>query len=131
MSKDKKILLVDDDVDFLKQTKIRLEAENFAVLTAESKAEAEELLETGEQIDLAIIDIMMEDEDAGFALAYKIKSLDQDMPVIITSAVTSETGMEFDAKTDEEKSWIKADTFIPKPIRYEQLFTEIKKLTKE
>lgn len=130
MSNNKTILLVDDDIDFLTQTKVRLEAENFDVITAESKAEAEEILED-KKADLAIIDIMMEDEDAGFALAYKIKSRDESMPVIITSAVTSETGMEFDAKTDEEKSWIKADTFIPKPIRYEQLFNEIARLTKE
>src|SRR6056297_97062 len=130
MSKKTKILLVDDDIDFLTQTRIRLEAENFEVVTAESKAEAEDILDE-QDLDLAIIDIMMEDEDAGFALAYEIKSRDDSMPVIITSAVTSETGMEFDAKTDEEKSWIKADTFIPKPIRYEQLFTEIERLTRE
>ncbi|HMA63043.1 MAG TPA: response regulator [bacterium] len=130
MSKDITILLVDDDIDFLTQTKVRLEAEDFTVVTAESKNEAEDLL-TKDEFDLAIIDIMMEDEDAGFALAYHIKSKDESMPVIITSAVTSETGMEFDAQTDEEKSWIKADTFIPKPIRYEQLFTEIERLTRE
>lgn len=130
MSKDITILLVDDDIDFLTQTKLRLEAEDFNVVTAESKNEAEDLLGKDE-FDLAIIDIMMEDEDAGFALAYHIKSKDENMPVIITSAVTSETGMEFDAQTDEEKSWIKADTFIPKPIRYEQLFQEIERLTRE
>ena len=130
MSKDITILLVDDDIDFLTQTKVRLEAEDFTVVTAESKNEAEDLLEK-DKFDLAIIDIMMEDEDAGFALAYHIKSRDENMPVIITSAVTSETGMEFDAQTDEEKSWIKADTFIPKPIRYEQLFQEIERLTRE
>lgn len=130
MSKDITILLVDDDIDFLTQTKLRLEAEDFNVVTAESKNEAEDLLEK-DDFDLAIIDIMMEDEDAGFALAYHIKSKDENMPVIITSAVTSETGMEFDAQTDEEKSWIKADTFIPKPIRYEQLFQEIERLTRE
>ena len=130
MSKDITILLVDDDIDFLTQTKVRLEAEDFTVVTAESKNEAEDLLEK-DKFDLAIIYIMMEDEDAGFALAYHIKSRDENMPVIITSAVTSETGMEFDAQTDEEKSWIKADTFIPKPIRYEQLFQEIERLTRE
>jgi len=123
----KTILVVDDDYDFLEQTKIRLQSQGFEVITAENEEEAETLIEEN-NFDAAIVDIMLENDDAGFILAYKIKSKNQDKPVIITSAVTKETGLDFDAETEEEKSWIKADTFLSKPIRYEQLYNELNKL---
>ena len=123
----KTILVVDDDIDFLIQTETVLKAQGFNVVKAESQSEAEELLKKI-QPDLAILDLMMEHFDGGFALAYHIKKIDPDLPVIICSAVTSETGMKFDASTKEERSWIKADLFLSKPIRHEQLLREIKRL---
>ncbi len=38
--------------------------------------------------------------------------------------------MDFDAATDEERSWIKADAMLAKPIRFEQLKREIDRLLK-
>ena len=125
--KNKTVLVVDDDIDFLIQTETVLKANGFEVVKAESQKEAEELLQTLKP-DLAILDLMMEHFDGGFALAYHVKKLYPGTPVIICSAVTSETGMRFDAATDEEQSWIKADLFLSKPIRHEQLLREINKL---
>ncbi len=130
MSENKKnisVMLVDDDVDFLTQTKIRMEAAGYTVKTAESQKGGEKLLEDFTP-DIAILDLMMENMDGGFALAYRIKKKDPNIPVIIASGVSSETGIEFDAKTDEERSWIRADAFLAKPIRFEQLEKEINKL---
>ena len=132
MNVDKKnitVLLVDDDIDFLTQIKIRLEAEGYGVRSAESQKEAEELLKEFRP-DIALLDLMMEKMDGGFALAYHIKKRDPKIPVIIASGVSSETGIEFDATTDEEKSWIKADAFLTKPIRFEQLEKEMIRLLK-
>ncbi|HCL00486.1 MAG TPA: response regulator [Candidatus Marinimicrobia bacterium] len=126
----KTILLVDDDIDFLIQTEAVLQKDGFQVIRAESQKEAEELLQNIKP-DLAILDLMMENFDGGFALAYHVKKSNPGVPVIICSAVTSETGMQFDASTEEERSWIKADLFIPKPIRHEQLLREIHKLLKD
>lgn len=123
------VMLVDDDIDFLTQTKIRLETAGYTVRSAESQKEGEELLKEFTP-DIALLDLMMENMDGGFALAYHIKKKDPKIPVIIASGVSSETGIEFDAKTDEEKSWIKADVFLAKPIRFEQLEKEMKRLLK-
>ena len=71
--------------------------------------------------DLAIVDLMMEYKDSGFALCYHIKKKDPSIPVILVTAVTSETGLEFDAATEEERSWVKADAMLAKPLRFEQL----------
>jgi len=77
----KTILVVDDDIDFLIQTETVLKAQGFNVVKAESQSEAEELLKKI-QPDLAILDLMMEHFDGGFALAYHIKKIDPDIPVI-------------------------------------------------
>ena len=129
-NENKHILLVDDDIDFLIQTKTQLKAHGFEITTAESLQEAEEILEKFRP-DLAILDLMMEHSDAGFALAYHIKKKDESIPVILVTAVASETGLEFDAATNEERSWVKADAFLAKPIRFEQLLAEIKKYLKD
>jgi len=125
----KTILVVDDDVDYLTQMEINLIDAGFNAITQEGQAKAEEYLKDNRP-DLAILDLMMEQMDGGFALSYHIKKIDSSIPVIIVSAVTSETGLEFDAVTSEERSWIKADAFLAKPVRFEQLIKEINKLLK-
>jgi CheY-like chemotaxis protein len=71
---------------------------------------------------------MMETEDSGFILSYKTRQRYPDVPIIIATAVASETGISFGLNTEEEKRWIKADLYLEKGIRKEQLETEIKKL---
>jgi CheY-like chemotaxis protein len=123
------ILVVDDDIDIREQMQFQLEAAGYKVVTAEGQMPAEKLLETLRP-DMAIVDLMMEHVDGGFALSYHIKKIDPTIPVLLVTGVTSETGFEFDAQTSEERSWIKADGLLPKPIRYEQLIGEVKKLLK-
>ncbi|MBE0652796.1 MAG: response regulator, partial [Bacteroidales bacterium] len=82
------ILLVDDDFDYLFQQKIYLESWGYKVLTADSRTKAEELLEKTKP-DLAILDLMMEEDDSGFILSYKLKKKYPDVPVIISTAVSS------------------------------------------
>jgi DNA-binding response OmpR family regulator len=123
----KTILLVDDDEDYLFQTKLNIEQFGFRVITAESQHEAENLLETLKP-DLAILDLMMESEDSGFILAFKLKRKYPDVPVIIATAVTVETGMSFGVDTEEDRKWIRADLYIEKGIRADQLNREIVKL---
>ncbi len=125
----KTVLVVDDDVDLLMQVKLQLEAAGFTVITAEGEREAEKILETTRP-DLAVLDLMMENMDAGFTLSYHIKKKDPSIPVILMTAVTRETGFEFDISSSEERSWIKADAILDKPIRFEQLKREIERLVK-
>ena len=125
----KTILIVDDDYDYRLQLKAKVESFGFKVITAEGRKEAEEVLATTKP-DLGIYDLMMETQDAGFILAYKSKQKYPDVPVIIASAVTSETGMIFNIENEEDKNWIKADRYLEKGIRGDQLHREINKLLK-
>jgi len=130
MSKMKKtILIVDDDMDYLFQMRLKVEQFGFETVTAEGQKEAETIIETMKP-DLAILDLMMENDDSGFILAYKIKRKYPDVPIIIATAVTAETGMTFDMNRDDDQQWIKADLFLDKGIRADQLHREINKLLK-
>jgi two-component system, OmpR family, response regulator len=51
-----------------------------------------------------------------------------DVPVIIATAVSAETGMSFGVASDEDRKWIKADLYLEKGVRPEQLKMEMIKL---
>jgi CheY-like chemotaxis protein len=123
----KTVLLVDDDPDFLYQQKRQLEAVGLTVIAAENEKQAEEIL-ARERPDLAVVDLMMDNVDGGFTLCYHIKKKDPAIPVILVTSVNNETGLHFDAADPEQASWIKADAFLSKPIRFEQLKKEVDRL---
>jgi CheY-like chemotaxis protein len=125
----KTILIVDDDIDYLFQLKLQVEKFGFNVVVAESQKEAENLLASLKP-DLAILDLMMENDDSGFILCYKMKRRYPDVPIIIATAVAAETGMTFGISTEQERKWIRADLYLEKGIRTDQLHKEILKLLK-
>ncbi len=122
-----KILIVDDDEDFLFQHRIQLENAGFAVATASTRGEAETTA-VEFRPDLAILDLMMEHHDDGFVLSHALKRRFPGLPVILVTAVTSETGLVFDPASPEERAWVGADALLAKPIRFEQLRREVDRL---
>ena len=127
METKKKILIADDDRDHLELTRMQVESFGYNTILANNQKECEEVIEK-EAFDLAILDLMMENEDSGFILSYKLKKKNQDIPVMIVSSVTMETGFVFDQ--DVNSSWFKADKLLEKGIRSDQLHREINKLLK-
>ena len=123
------VMIIDDDPDYLDQIKFHVENMGFNVVSAGSQKAGEELIDQNKP-DLAIVDLMMENKDSGFILSYKLKKKYPEVPVIIATAVTAETGMMFGLETEEEKSWIKADMYLEKGIRPDQLHREINRLLK-
>lgn len=130
MQQAKTILLVDDDPDFRLQQKVMLESHHYRVIEAESATAAIALI-AGETPDIAVVDLMMEEQDAGFTLCHNLKKKLPEMPIIMVTGVAAETGLSFNVKTREEHRWIKADALLEKPVRAEQLQQEISKLLKE
>jgi len=123
------ILVADDDPDYLFQTVINLGKAGYKTVAVESQAEAESVISRFKP-DLAIFDLMMESDDSGFILCYKIKKKYPEVPVILATAVSRETGMSFSLDSEKEKSWIRADKYLEKGIRAEQLDLEVMKLLK-
>ncbi len=125
-----KIMIVDDDIDVIEQLTLMLEATGYEVTSAEAQSEAEKLLENYEP-DVAVVDLMMENMDSGFVLAHHIKRRYPKTGVIMLTAVASETGLGFDVTTNGERSWVKADVLLDKPVRHEQLRAEIERLLQD
>jgi CheY-like chemotaxis protein len=126
----KTILLVDDDVDYLTSVRLQLEAAGFEVATAESAAQARAWL-GAHQPALAVVDLMMEHADAGFGLCHFLRQSQPQVPIVMVTGVAAETGLDFGTHTRTEKSWLKADALLNKPVRFEQLQREIQRLVKD
>jgi len=127
MTTKKKILVVEDDLDQLDRLSLILKAEGYDVIAAQGQMEGEEAI-LASIPDLAILDLMMENMDSGFVLCHQIKHLYPETPVILLTAVTSETGVDFSCGAGGAARWIKADVMLDKPIRPEQLRTEVRRL---
>jgi CheY-like chemotaxis protein len=84
----KKILLIDDDKDFLYATKLILEKGGYEVFLAEDGKSGVEMWKSVTP-DLAIIDMMMETWGEGFSVLKKIRATDtgKDTPLFMLSAV--------------------------------------------
>lgn len=126
MENKKKILVTDDDPDLLAQAKVVLEARGFEVLTADNAEDALRIFENND-IYAAGLDLIMEEMDTGFTLSYKIKKTEKGkkIPVIILTSATYLTGFKFDADTKEEKSWLKCDAILNKPVNADDFLMKI------
>ncbi len=125
-----KILLVDDDQDFLEMHKAVLKHRGYEVLTATSSKEGIERVRT-DLPDLIILDLMMEKHDAGFSFSKQIKSdpLFKKIPILMVTAVAEATGYRFSMEKDGY--WMKTDDFLNKPVMPEILIQKVEKLLKE
>lgn len=77
------ILVAEDDSDIVSILRMYLESSGYRVLTADNGVAALELL-CAEQVDLAILDVMMPQMD-GFALTQKIRE-SQNIPILLLTA---------------------------------------------
>ncbi len=129
MNKVYTVLLVDDDPDYLFQVAFYLRKAGFEVIAVESQAEAEQVIAKMKP-DIAVFDLMMESDDSGFILCYKLKRRYPEVPVILATAVSRETGITFGLSGEQDRDWIRADLYLEKGVRPEQLEQELRKLLK-
>ena len=111
MNKVYTVLLVDDDPDYLFQVAFYLRKEGFEVIAVESQAEAEQVIAKMKP-DIAVFDLMMESDDSGFILCYKLKRRYPEVPVILATAVSRETGITFGLSGEQDRDWIRADLYL-------------------
>ncbi len=125
----KRILLADDDPDFLEINRTILEANGYLVEEASTSAEALEKLETHE-FDLIILDLMMEERDSGFTIAYAVRENERlrHLPILMLTSAEEKTGFSF--KFSNDKEWMKVDDFAAKPLKPAELVMRIEKLLK-
>jgi DNA-binding response OmpR family regulator len=126
MTKDVKVLLVDDDPGFLKANALLLDQAGYSVLTAtdgrSGLAAARE-----HRPDVIVLDVMMSRPDEGFALARAIRSQADlaNTKVLIVSAI----GQRYEMAFEPDEQWLPVDRVLEKPVSGDELVAEIRKLT--
>ena len=83
-----KILVVDDEIDFLEMLRLRLEANNYSVVTAMDGNDALEKFKS-EKPAAVLLDILMPGMD-GIGVLKKIRKEDSKIPVFIITAFSNE-----------------------------------------
>lgn len=132
-----KILVVDDDPDFMDFARDVLENNGYGVFVAPGEEEAIELVES-ETPDLMILDVMMARLDSGFQLLWKLKANEHlnQIPVIMVTAIDKKMKTDFAAhalkvnQTPEEKAYLPVADYIVKPIGPTELANRVKKALK-
>ena len=118
-----KILIVDDDVDFVAAVRLVLQKNGYEVVEANSREDGMDSVKH-EDPDLIILDVMMDSPDDGFTFAHDSRKQGFKKPIMVLSSVSKVTGMTFDKHSD----MVPVDAFEEKPIQPEKLLSKIKEL---
>ncbi len=123
MEKRAKILLIDDDVDFVETTKIILESKPYEVIVAYDGDEGLRKAKKGNP-DLILLDVIMPVKD-GFTVAEQLKKDPQlsKIPVVmLTSFSTRGAGTGIPRSRG---ATLEAEDYIEKPVTPEELLRRV------
>lgn len=125
MTSSAKILLVDDDRDFVEATRIVLESAPYEVAIA---YDGDEALRRVREVapDLIILDVIMP-EQHGFKVCEALKS-DPDLskiPVIMLTSLSQQMGETAFSLTDG--MMLEADDYVDKPVTPQELLRRVQK----
>ncbi len=123
MADKKKVLIIDDDMDFREQAKTVLESVNYQVLEAADGASGLELIKKSTP-DFILLDVMMEEVDTGCKMADEIEKLKPEIPVVILSSFADAAGQMFDT------SAVPVKEYLQKPLKSDELLAIVKKYIK-
>lgn len=120
----KKILIVDDDPDFVLGNRVILEANGYEVLEAANGNEGLKKAKE-DKPDLIILDVSMDMKDDGFYVSHDIRRdpAISHIPILMVTAIHEKTKLRFSPDTDGE--YLPVDEFIEKPIEPEVLLKKI------
>ncbi len=122
----KRILIVDDDVEYVESNKELLEASGYEVLTAGNGSEGLAMAKAHKP-DLMILDVMMATNTEGFEVARKIPHSPElkSMHILLVTGIRKDMKLPVSFHPDE--TWLPVDKVFEKPINPQDLLDEIKK----
>ena len=129
-TKEKTILIIDDDKDFRASVGIMLEPQGYKIVEAASAKEG--LAKISEQKpDLVILDIMMEHDSAGYEVNQALKFRDEfrlarSVPIIMVSSIPLDPVTRFDRAA--EVGMITPDYYLTKPLNLDAFVSQVQKL---
>ena len=120
MGENLKIVMIDDNMDFLFTMETFLQRNGFEVQTADDGQKGIDLIKK-EHPDLILLDIMMETLFSGFEVCKQVRA-DEDLryiPIIGISAMGDELDINYSQWPDYE--YFRPDTFMEKPVDKQRL----------
>jgi CheY-like chemotaxis protein len=125
-----RVLLIDDDADFLTSTTALLESQNYCVSTATSGREG--LARMREDVpDLIVLDIMMENDWAGYEVNQRVKFGTgfegiRHVPILMVSSIPVDPATRFSRAG--EVDMITPDAYLTKPLDIPTFLSRIQAL---
>ena len=123
-----KVLVIDDDQDFVASVRAVLEAEGYAVASASSGREGVALISAADP-DVVICDVMMETTTEGYAVSGAVKMREMTggdaVPFIMVSSIQSSPDELFGRS--EELGAIRPDAYLTKPLDIARFLEVVKK----
>jgi CheY-like chemotaxis protein len=126
-----KVLIVDDDIDYVESTAAILEANGYETVSANDGKEGLEVAKA-EIPQIMLVDLMMNTINEGYELVRSLRSdktFDEVPIIMISSAHQHEVFKNANFVPDEV--WFPIDIFLDKPIVKETLLRNINNLLKK
>jgi CheY-like chemotaxis protein len=120
MEKSLKIVMVDDNTDYLFTMETFLKRNGFEVKTSDDGQKGLEQIRK-EIPDIILLDVMMETLFSGFELCKHLRMDDdlKDIPIIGISGMVDELGIDYNQWPDYD--YFKPDAFLDKPVDKQKL----------
>jgi len=124
-----KVLIVDDDPDFVGSTAALLEAVGYEVISAPDGASGLALAKR-ERPDLMVLDVMMATQTEGFEIARKVPESPElrGMPVLLVTGIRKALHLGFGFSPDE--TWLPVERVMEKPIDPARFLSTVEDLLK-
>ena len=122
-----KILVVDDDPDFVEFTRIVLEREGHTIVSAAGGGEAlDKIVE--DTPDLIVLDVIMDTVLDGLSVSQELGEHEEykQIPIVMITSIANTDYAEL-FPTDE---YVHLNTFLTKPVAPERLVKEVNQLLK-
>lgn len=126
----KKVLIIDDDTDFVEATKVVLEVK-YQVIVAYNGEEGRQKLKE-EKPDLIILDMIMGRKGEGFIFSREMRKNPEfsHIPILMLTGMREQTGF-FPIQDDpRHPKFLPVDEFIEKPIEPQDLLKKVEELLK-
>lgn len=120
----KKVLVVDDDAEFVSAVAQTLQAKGYVVACASDGEEGLKKAKS-EEVDLILLDVMMTRKTEGFDVARQLKKCSETrkIPVIILTGIRKEFNLPFGFEASEE--WLPVKIVLEKPVKPDDLLKAI------
>ena len=124
----KRIMLVDDDADFVEIHKAVLEKNGYAVTVAYNGDECVKKTRQ-EKPDLIVLDVMMTTQSEGFNVSRDLRNSakTKNIPILMVTSINDTVPYKF----EPDETWLPVDSFVEKPIEPQALLEKVGTMLEE